>query len=39
MLSVVADGHGGAHVVEQLITENWTYITEVVDSRCDSEKI
>ena len=32
-LSVVIDGHDEAQEVEQLITEDWSYIAEVVDSR------
>ena len=38
-LSVVVDGHDGAQEVEQLITEDWSYIAEVVDSRYELEDI
>ena len=38
-LSVVADGHDGAQEVEQLITEDWSYIAEVIDSRYELEDI
>ena len=36
-LSLVVDGHDGAQEVEQLITEDWSYIAEVVDSRYELE--
>ena len=38
-LSVVIDGHDGAQEVEQLITEDWSYIAEVIDSRYELEDI
>ena len=38
-LSVVVDGQDGAQEVEQLITEDWSYIAEVVDSRYELEDI
>ena len=38
-LSVVVDGHDGAQEAEQLITEDWSYIAEVVDSRYELEDI
>ena len=38
-LSVVVDGRDGAQEVEQLITEDWSYISEVVDSRYELEDI
>ena len=38
-LSLVVDGHDGAQEVEQLITEDWSYIAEVVDSRYELEDI
>ena len=38
-LSVVVDGHDGAQEVEQLITEDWSYIAEVIDSRYELEDI
>ena len=38
-LSVVVDGHDGAQEGEQLITEDWSYIAEVVDSRYELEDI
>ena len=39
MLSVVVDGQDGAQEVEQLITEDWAYISEMVDSWCELEDI
>ena len=38
-LSIVVDGQDGAQEVEQLITEDWSYIAEVVDSRYELEDI
>ena len=38
-LSVVVDGHDGAQEVEQIITEDWSYIAEVIDSRYELEDI
>ena len=35
----MVDGHDGAQEVEQLITEDWSYIAEVVDSRYELEDI
>ena len=36
---MVIDGHDGAQEVEQLITEDWSYIAEVIDSRYELEDI
>ena len=36
---MVVDGQDGAHEVEALINEEWSYIAEVVDSRYDLEDI
>ena len=38
-LSVVVEGHDEAQEVEQLITEDWSYIAEVLDSRYELEDI
>ena len=38
-MSIEVDGQDGAHEVEQLITEYWSYIAEVVDSRYELEDI
>ena len=38
-LSIVVDGQDGAQEVEQLITEDWSYIAEVVDSRYELDDI
>ena len=38
-LSIVVDGHDGAQEVEQLLTEDWSYIAEVVDRRYELEDI
>ena len=38
-LSLVVDGQDGAQEVEQLITEDWSYIAEVIDSRYELEDI
>ena len=35
----MVDGQDGAQEVEQLITEDWSYIAEVVDSRYELEDI
>ena len=36
---MVVDGQDGAQEVEQLITEDWAYISEVVDSWYELEDI
>ena len=38
-LSIVVHGQDGAQEVEQLITEDWSYIAEVVDRRYELEDI